>query len=663
MDLDKLRQDIDAADSAIIRLLSERRELVQQVIRTKLETGKALRDEGREEQLLGELIAKGRKEGLDAYFVTRVFHEVIDDSVRSQQQFLVESANDQSLRRVGFQGIHGAYSHLAGQKFFSKDEHTTFEGFVTFEKVVDALEDGRLDCAFLPVENTTAGSINEVYDLLSRAEVSIVGEEIFRVDHCLLGHEGAEIADLRRVLSHPQAIAQCMRFLTGLGDIEVVPHADTAMAVERVQQSGDKTQAAIASQEAGQRYGLKVLKRHLADQRHNYTRFLVIAREKIEVDLRIPCKTSLILATSHEEGSLLKALLNFHSHKINLTKLESRPRPGMPFQYLFYIDIEGNYAEERVRTAIDALRPVTTFFKNLGSYPVEQRGKTPPHILSLVRETSDTAPITTNGESDSSTEDSNGPKSTVGQTARSDTTTVLVRGHRVGGEELIVFAGPKVVESREHIFRAAREVREVGGHILRGACFSTHGRAGLGATAVDALVEAGIEYDLPVMTEVNSPTEVQAVRERVDVLHVGARHMQNLELLAAVGRANRPVLLERDAMSTLDEFLAAAERVLREGNHQVILCERGVRSFESTSRNVLDLASISLLKERTHLPIVVDPSYAAAREGLLVPLTMAVRAMSPHGLVLELRENHSEGPPGALPTEGFSDLMRGLYGG
>lgn len=668
MDLEKLRKGIDAADSAIIRLLAERRRLVQEVIRAKLESGKALRDERREEQLLGELIAKGRKEGLDAYFVTRVFHEVIDDSVRSQQQFLIENANEHRLRKVGFQGIHGAYSHLAAQKFFSKDmEHTTFEGFVSFERVVEALEDGRLDCAFLPIENTTAGSINEVYDLLSRAEVSIVGEEIFRVDHCLLGHEGTEIADLRRVLSHPQAIAQCMRFLTSLDNLDVVPHADTAMAVERVQKSGDPTQAAIASEEAGQKYGLKVLKRHLADQRYNYTRFLVTARQPIKVDSRIPCKTSIILATSHEEGCLLKALLNFHSHKINLSKLESRPRPGMPFQYIFYIDLEGNLADDNVHGAISALRPVTTFLKILGSYPVEQRGKTAPHILSLVRPEaaadSPTDSVSSPAEEASSAQDEGVDKLTVDRTPHRQTTTVLVRGHRVGGDELIVFAGPKLVESREQIFRAAREVREVGAQILRGACFSTHGRAGLGVSAVDALVEAGIEYDLPVMTEVNSPAELQIVGERVDVLQIGAQHMQNRELLAAVGKANRPVVLERDVMSTIDEFLAAAERIVGEGNHQVILCERGVRSFESTSRNVLDLASISLLKKRTHLPVVIDPSYAVAGPGMLVPLTVAARAMDPHGVVLELRENHSEGPHGALPTQEFSDLMRRLYGG
>ena len=669
MDLDKLRKGIDTTDSAIIRLLAERRGLVQEVIRAKLESGKALRDERREEQLLGELIAKGRKEGLDAYFVTRVFHEVIDDSVRSQQQFLVESANEHRLRKVGFQGIDGAYSHLAAQKFFSKDlEHTTFKGFVSFERVVEALEDGRLDCAFLPIENTTAGSINEVYDLLSRAEVSIVGEEIFRVDHCLLGHEDAEIADLRQILSHPQAIAQCMRFLTSIDHLDVVPHADTAMAVERVQKSGDRTQAAIASEEAGQKYGLKVLKRHLADQRYNYTRFLVIARQPIKVDLRIPCKTSLILATSHEEGCLLKALLNFHSHKINLSKLESRPRPGMPFQYIFYIDLEGNLADDNVHEAISALRPVTTFLKILGSYPVEQRGKTAPHILSLVRpETATTtnsvgAPVPS-APGKTPSQDGGGDESTGGRTPRRQTTTVLVRGRRVGGDDLIVFAGPKVVESREQIFRAAREVREVGGQILRGACFSTHGRAGLGARAVDALVDAGVEYDLPVMTEINSPAELQIVSERVDVLQIGAQHMQNLELLAAVGKANRPVLLERDVMSTIDDFLAAAERIVGEGNHQVILCERGVRSFESTSRNVLDLASISLLKERTHLPVVIDPSYAVAGPGMLVPLTVAARAMDPHGMVLELRENDSDGPHGALPTQEFSDLMRRLYGG
>ena len=150
------------------------------------------------------------------------------------------------------------------------------------------------------------------------------------------------------------------------------------MAVKKVKDDGDPSVAAIASEEAGRRYGLKVLRRNVQDQSNNYTRFLVVAKKPILVDIRIPCKTSLVLATSHEEGALLKALSLLHDHKINLTKLESRPIPAMPFQYLFYIDLEGNTADGRIAGAIEKLRSATTLLKVLGCYPAQQRSKTSP---------------------------------------------------------------------------------------------------------------------------------------------------------------------------------------------------------------------------------------------------------------------------------------------
>ena len=164
------------------------------------------------------------------------------------------------------------------------------------------------------------------------------------MEHCLLALEDVPIANIRRIYSHPQALAQCMKFLSTLHNCQREYFTDTAMAVKKVKEDQDLSQAAIASEEAGRRYGLKVLKRDLADQRDNSTRFVVVGKKPIHIDVRIPAKTSLVLGVPDEEGALLRALTVFDRHKINLKKLESRPRPGSPFQYLFYLDFEGNIA-------------------------------------------------------------------------------------------------------------------------------------------------------------------------------------------------------------------------------------------------------------------------------------------------------------------------------
>ena len=240
------------------------------------------------------------------------------------------------------------------------------------------------DYGVLPVENTTAGVINEVYDLLLRTKLSIVGEEVFQIDHCLLAVDLVPLSKIRRVLSQWQTLAQCSRFLAQLENCHKEPMIDTAMAVRKVKEDQDLSQAAIASEEAARIYGLKVLERNITDQTDNLTRFIVVAPKPVAVDLRIPAKTSLIIATAHEAGALLKSLVVFERHGINMTKLESRPRKGARFQYVFYLDFEGNIAEPRVDAALVELRGVTSFLKILGCFPIENRERTAPTMRSLV---------------------------------------------------------------------------------------------------------------------------------------------------------------------------------------------------------------------------------------------------------------------------------------
>jgi chorismate mutase/prephenate dehydratase len=665
-DLEKIRSEINAVDERILEALAVRRKLVGDVIRTKDQHAAPIRDSSREEQLLADLIAKGRSRGLDAHFVTRIFHEIIDDSVRSQQLHLLD-IDKVGLKRVAFQGIEGAFSQLAGRKYFAPYlEHTAFIGLPTFEQVVDAVEDGTAEFGMLPVENTTAGSINEVYDLLSCAQLSIVGEEILRIEHCLLALEDTPLVNIRRILSHPQALAQCMKFVSQLPNCQALPYIDTAMAVKQVKAEQDVTLAAIASEEAGRLHGLKVLRRNVEDQQNNYTRFLVVAKKASPVDIRIPCKTSLVIATAHEAGALLKALSLLHDHRINLTKLESRPIPGMPFQYLFYLDFEGNLADERVSQAIEKLRTTTTSLKVLGCYPSQHRAKTAPKVGAWIDGPQEPKPAP---QAPALVQEGKVSYRLASRENKPDDTVIHVRDVRIGGTGFVMIAGPCAVESREQIHQCARMVRECGGQILRGGCFkprtSPYSFQGLGFEGLELLAEAGREYDLPVVTEVLSPADVEAVARYADILQIGARNMQNFSLLHEAGRSNRPVLLKRGMMSTLEEFLNAAEYILDRGNHQVILCERGIRTFETATRNTLDLGSIPILKNLTHLPILVDPSHAAGRRDLVIPLALAAHAVGPHGLIVEIHPDPdkalSDGPQ-ALRFADFAELMRRIHG-
>jgi chorismate mutase/prephenate dehydratase len=664
-DLDDIRKEISSVDARIIEALAARKKLVDRVLQAKDKTGAPLRDALREEQLLSDLVAIGRKQGLDAHLVTRIFHEIIDDSIRSQQLHLLDY-DTKGLKRVAFQGIEGAYSEMAGRKYFAPYiENTLFYGVETFEQVVASVEDGDADYGLLPVENTRAGSINEVYDLLSVAQLSIVGEEVLQIQHCLLAIEEVPLANIRKIYSHPQALADCMRFVSKLPGCESLPYPDTAMAVKKVKEEKSSEIAAIASEEAGRLYGLKILRRNIEDQPNNYTRFLVLAKKPSVVDVRIPCRTSLVIATSHEEGALLKALNLLHKYQINLSKLESRPIPGMPFQYMFYIDFEGNTAEDRVARAIEELRSVTTSMKVLGSYPAQHRSKTSPKIEILAG----SLPDAEQAPAEPSDETKEKVTYKLGSRMRkSDDTVVSVGGVKIGGPGFVVIAGPCAVESRDQIHKCARYVKECGGAALRGGCFkprtSPYSFQGLGFEGLEMMAEAGKEYDLPIVTEVLSPADVEPVARYADILQVGARNMQNFSLLSEVGRSSRPVLLKRGMMSTLDEFLNAAEYILDRGNHQVILCERGIRTFETSTRNTLDLGSIPILKRLTHLPILVDPSHAAGKRELVAPLALAAHAVGPHGLIVEIHPEPekalSDGPQ-QLHFSEFADLMRRIY--
>jgi 3-deoxy-7-phosphoheptulonate synthase len=228
----------------------------------------------------------------------------------------------------------------------------------------------------------------------------------------------------------------------------------------------------------------------------------------------------------------------------------------------------------------------------------------------------------------------------VSREFRPQNTIVNVNGVAVGGRSFVVMAGPCAVENRDQVMSAARAVRDSGASILRGGAFkprtSPYSFQGLGEEGLRILLAAKRETGLPIVTEVISPELVPLVSEYADILQIGARNMQNYALLEAVGKIRKPVLLKRGMMSTVEELLMAAEYVLSNGNQQVILCERGIRTFENATRNTLDISAVPVIKRNSHLPIIVDPSHAAGHTEFVIPLALAAVAAGADGIIVEV---------------------------
>lgn len=373
-ELRALRANLDQVDRELVELLKRRLETVAGIARVKAEGLPFLRDHERESELLARIEDWARELGIDHFRTQEIFREVIAMSLKAQEEALLArdrvERSARSSKRVAFQGEAGSYSSLAARKYFaSRAAEMEFVGWPSFAAALDAVEQGDAGYAVLPIENTTAGSINQTYDLLRATDLTIVGEEVLRVRHCLLGLRGASLEQLRRILSHPQALLQCSRFLESRPQLDQVAFSDTAAAARLVVEAGDPSQGAIASAEAGEQLGLEVLAAGIADQEENWTRFVVISGLEIELDPRIPAKTSLVFTTRHREGALAHCLNVLAEHGLNLTKLESRPVPRRPWEYLFYVDLEGPVGSEQTGLALAELRRECPYLRVLGSYP------------------------------------------------------------------------------------------------------------------------------------------------------------------------------------------------------------------------------------------------------------------------------------------------------
>ena len=372
-DLAALRDAIESLDRRLLALLAERMRLSDDVASAKLAAASPFRDPAREDQVLQRVRHAAAESGLDAHEIERLYRVIMDMSVARQQAWL-HGLEDAPLR-VAYQGVEGAYSHLAAQQRYAGRAGGAFlTGYDTFRAAAEAVVDGSVDVALLPVENTTAGSVPETYDVVAELGLKLNAEVVSRIEHCLLVLPGTHLEQVRTVLSHPQALAQCETFLHALPNLRVRSEFDTAGAARRVREGGDPSVAAIASETAARVYGLEILERGIQSQAGNFTRFVEVAREARPCPPNVPCRTTLLLTLAHQPGALGQVLVRFGERGVNLSRIESRPVPGEVWRYRFYLDLDAHAASAPVLAALADIAPLVSEQKLLGSYPAAGPG-------------------------------------------------------------------------------------------------------------------------------------------------------------------------------------------------------------------------------------------------------------------------------------------------
>lgn len=374
MDLSELRVQIDAIDKDIVELYEKRMDICRQVAEYKIENGKKVFDKVREEEKIAKVKSMTHND-FNSVGIQELFEQIMSMSRKLQYKLLAEKGAlgklpfiavdklDQEGARVVFQGAEGAYSQAAMRQYFG-DKISSMH-VDTFRDAMAAIEEGSADFAVLPIENSTAGIVSEIYDLLVEYENYIVGEQIIKIEHCLLGLPGTKLEDIRTVYSHPQSLMQSARFLSE-HDWKQISMQNNAFAARKVAQDKDCSQAAIASAYAGEIYGLEILKQGVNQSSNNSTRFIIVTNQKIfRKDAK---KISICFEVPHESGSLYHMLSHFIYNGLNLCKIESRPIEDRTWEYRFFLDFEGNLSDSAVKNALRGLRDEARNMKILGNY-------------------------------------------------------------------------------------------------------------------------------------------------------------------------------------------------------------------------------------------------------------------------------------------------------
>ena len=375
IDLAELRVRIDEIDRDIVQLYEQRMEISRQVAEFKIGTGKKVFDKEREVAKL-KSVKDLTHNDFNRHGIEELFEQIMSMSRKLQYQLLADTGTTGKLpfigideldlmkARVVFQGADGAYSQAAMERYFGEQVGSFHVD--TFRDAMIAIEEGSADFAVLPIENSSAGIVSEIYDLLDEFENYIIGEQVIEIEHCLLGLPGTKKDEIETVYSHPQSLMQCEKYLAGYSDWKQISMHNNAFAAKKIAEDGVLSQVAIASAYAGKIYGLEVLEKKINDSATNSTRFIIVCNQKIF--LKEAKKISISFEIPHESGSLYHMLSHFIYNNLNLTKIESRPMEGRNWEYRFFMDFDGNLSDSSVKNALRGLREEAKNMKILGNY-------------------------------------------------------------------------------------------------------------------------------------------------------------------------------------------------------------------------------------------------------------------------------------------------------
>lgn len=374
LDLSKTRQNIDSVDKQIVALFEERMALAKEVAEYKRETGKPVLDRKREQQKLEELTILATNE-YNKYPIEELFTQIMSISRKYQYSLLSSCADDLTFKRedklpindttsVIFFGETGSHTEQAMKDYFG----TAIKSYSanTFKAVMDAVHNKEASYGVLPIENSSTGGIQDIYDLLTHYDNYIVGEHILKIEQVLVGLADSSIDCLKKVYSHPQGLLQCSSFFDNNPNIKAIPYHSTSASAKKILEDNDCESAAIASKSAADYYGLTILKDNLNYENTNSTRFIVIARDRLF--LTNANKVSICFELRHESGTLYNMLSHFIYNNLNMTKIESRPIKGRPWEYRFFVDFEGNLTDPGVKNAIFGIQEEAVSLKILGNF-------------------------------------------------------------------------------------------------------------------------------------------------------------------------------------------------------------------------------------------------------------------------------------------------------
>ena len=631
--LNQTREQITNLDNELLALLAERRRLSLEVARSKEVDVRPIRDTQREKELLARLVKEGREKGLDAHYVISLYQSIIEDSVLNQQAYLHGRANPETQKQqycIAYLGARGSYSYLAATRYCQRRQVEMLDlGCQSFDEIVQAVESGHADYGFLPIENTSSGSINEVYDVLQHTSLSIVGETTIEVSHCLLGKAGSQLADIKTVYAHPQPISQCSRYLSQHKDLRLEYCSSSAEAMDKVNQSPDNSAAAIGSAEGGALYQLESIEAGLANQKINQSRFIVVARKAVAVPEQLPAKTTLIMATGQKAGALVEALLVLKAHQLNMSKLESRPIPGTPWEEMFYLDIDANISSESMQAGLKQLERITRFIKVLGCYPCETVKPTQLSNSQLLIEpsTSKDQVISENGANTSPIRYSKAYKE---QASEINCGAMTIGAGHVGAIAQITLNNDISHLALSAFEQQVKQLKEAG---FQAVLLNSVNQVAMAEVTLAKLRQILHQYGLVCIIAIEQEADMPLAVQHADMLFLAGKQMFNQTLLTQAGTLPIPLILERNDMASFEELLTATEVILSQGNQQLILCDSGIRTLNNANLPSLDLASLIQIKATSHLPILINPSYAVSDDALLVQ-TQGIKQLKVDGLIL-----------------------------